>query len=102
MNELYNSTHKPLADAEFFFFCTTSRIHQNTVFIENPPKSHRKPPCSRVITEAGTDRRFKIDGEVVNFYVHYEIDDDTSRHVLTCEAYGGDGDGSWVLLEALV
>ena len=78
------------------------RIHQDTVFIENPPKSHRNPPCSRVITEAGTDRRFKIDGEVVNFYVHYEIDDDTSRHVLTCEAYGGDGDGSWVLLEALV
>ena len=58
--------------------------------------------CVGVITEAGTDRRFKIDGEVVNFYVHYEIDDDTSRHVLTCEAYGGDGDGSWVLLEALV
>ena len=22
------------------------RIHQNTVFIENPTKSHRKPPCS--------------------------------------------------------
>ena len=28
MNELYNSTHKPLADADFFFFCTTSRYLQ--------------------------------------------------------------------------
>ena len=55
-----------------------------------------------MITEAGTDRRFKLDGEVVNFYVHYEIDDDRSRHVLTLDTYGGDEVGSWVLLEALV
>ena len=54
-----------------------------------------------MITEAGTDRRFKIDGEVVNFYVHYEIDDDTSRHVLKLEAYGGESTNSWVLLEAV-
>ena len=46
-------------------------------------------------------RRFKIDGEVVNFHVHYEIDDDTSRHVLSLDSYGGAEAGSWVLLEAL-
>ena len=54
-----------------------------------------------MITEAGTDRRFKLDGEVVNFYVHYEIDDERSMHVLTLDTYGGDEVGSWVLLEAL-
>ena len=42
-----------------------------------------------VIKEANGDRRFKIDGEIVNFYVHYEIDDDTSKQVLKLEAYGG-------------
>ena len=46
--------------------------------------------------------RFKIDGEVVNFIVYYEIDDNDSRHVLTREGYGGEGVGSWVLLEATV
>ena len=51
--------------------------------------------------EANGDKRFKMDGEVVNFFVHYEIDDDTSRHVLTLDAYGGDEVGSWVLLQAL-
>ena len=40
-----------------------------------------------------------MDGEVVNFYVHYEIDDDTSRHVLKLATYGGEGVDAWVLLE---
>ena len=57
--------------------------------------------CVGVIKEANTDRRFRMDGEVVNFYVHYEIDDDTSRHVLALESYGGTEPSSWVLLEAL-
>ena len=30
---------------------------------------------------------------------YYEIDGDTSEHALTLDAYGGDGVGSWVLLE---
>ena len=47
------------------------------------------------------DRRFKMEGEVVNFFVHYEIDDNTSRHVLKLDGYGGDDVDSWVLLEAL-
>ena len=45
--------------------------------------------------------RFKVDGEVVNFYIHYEIDDNKSKHVFTLTTYGGDETGSWVLLEAL-
>ena len=54
-----------------------------------------------MVESANGDRRKTMDGEVVNFYVHYEIDDDTSKHVLTLEAYNGEGVGSWVLLEAL-
>ena len=54
------------------------------------PHRHRRPTATDI----------KLDGEVVNFKVHYEIDDDTSRHVLTLDAYGGEGVGSWVLLEA--
>ena len=52
-----------------------------------------------IIKEVNGDRRFKMDGEVVNFYVHYEIDDDTSRHVLKLATYGGEGVDAWVLLE---
>ena len=57
--------------------------------------------CVCVIKEANGDRRFKMEGEVVNFFVHYEIDDNTSRHVLKLDGYGGDDVDSWVLLEAL-
>ena len=57
--------------------------------------------CVGVITEANTDKRYKVDGKVVNFYIHYEIDDNKSKHVLTVATYGGDDAGSWVLLEAL-
>ena len=57
--------------------------------------------CVGVINKANGDRRYKMDGEVINFYVHYEIDDDTSAHVLTLDAYGGEGTGSWVLLKEL-
>ena len=39
--------------------------------------------CVGVITEANGDGRRKVDGEVVNFFAHYEIDGDTSKHVLT-------------------
>ena len=33
--------------------------------------------------------------------VHYEIDDDTSRHVLKLGTYGGEAVDSWVLLEGV-
>eukprot|EP00966_Prymnesium_polylepis_P022050 506753-Prymnesium_polylepis.1 len=36
--------------------------------------------CVGVITEANGDKRFKVNGEVVNFYIHYEIDDNQSKH----------------------
>ena len=59
------------------------------------------PPRGRVgvIESANGDRRKTMDGEVVNFFVHYEIDGDTSRHVLKLEDYGGNNENSWVLLE---
>ena len=40
-------------------------------------------------------------GQVVNLFVHYKIDANTSRHVLKLDDYGGDGVDSWVLLDAL-
>ena len=52
-----------------------------------------------MIKEANSDRRRTLDGDVVNFFVHYEIDDDTSKHVLTLTDHGGEGEGSWVLLK---
>ena len=56
--------------------------------------------CVGIVREANTDRRFKMDGEVIKFRIHYEIDDDTSLHVLSLATYGGDTVHSWVLLEA--
>ena len=55
--------------------------------------------CVGVIKEANKDKRRKVDGEVVNFLVHYEIDDNTSKHVLSLGTYGGDAIDSWVLLK---
>ena len=47
--------------------------------------------CVGVIKEANGDRRRKMDGEVINLFTHYEIDDDTSAHVMTLDVYGGEG-----------
>ena len=56
--------------------------------------------CVGVIKEANSDRRYKLDGEVVNFYVHYEIDDNKhlppralARHVWRrgCQLVGAAG-----------
>ena len=48
--------------------------------------------CVGVIKEANGDRRRKMDGEVINLFTHYEIDDDTRSacpwHVLTLHVYG--------------
>ena len=58
--------------------------------------------CVGAIKEANGDRRRKIkDVGVINFFVHYEIDDNTSAHMLELEKYGADDVGSWVLLEEL-
>ena len=39
------------------------------------------------------------DGPPRIFFVHYEIDDNTSRNVLKLDKYGGDEVDTWVLLE---
>ena len=42
----------------------------------------------------------QVDGKTVNFFVHYEIDNDTtSKHVLMLDNYSGDAEENWVLLE---
>ena len=58
--------------------------------------------CVGVVESANGDRRFKVAGDVVNFYVFYELDGDTSAHVLKIDNYGTDHDDSWVLLEEVV
>ena len=62
-----------------------------------PPRAELASPVAfaAALTALG-----KLDGEVVNFYAHYEIDGDTSKHVLTLADYGGEGVGGWVLLKA--
>ena len=37
----------------------------------------------------------------VNFQIYYEIDDDEVKTVLRANEYDGEGEGSWVLLEAV-
>ena len=53
--------------------------------------------CLGKIVEANADGRRTMDGVKVNFFVYYEMDDDTSKHALSFESYG-ENDG-WVLLE---
>ena len=56
--------------------------------------------CSGVIEKANGDKSKTVDGDMVNFEIYYEMDDDLSRHVLELEKYMPDGPAnSWVLLE---
>mmetsp|Transcript_80615 Transcript_80615/g.195442 ORF Transcript_80615/g.195442 Transcript_80615/m.195442 type:complete len:573 (+) Transcript_80615:120-1838(+) len=56
--------------------------------------------CSGVIEKANGDKSKTVDGDMVNFEIYYEMDDDLSRHVLEMEKYLPDGPAnSWVLLE---
>ncbi len=60
--------------------------------------------CEGQIKERNTKKGLKIDGDVVNFLVHYPVDDDTSRHVLSLDTYASDEcapPNSWFLLEEL-
>ena len=52
-----------------------------------------------VVVTANGDARRTINGEVINFLVHYEVDNDTSSHVLKLEHYGKNAVNAWVLLE---
>jgi len=60
--------------------------------------------CVGKIVERNRDARFykKIEGEreTVNFVIFYEIDQDSVKTVLRLEAYGGEEEASWVLLES--
>ena len=56
--------------------------------------------CSGVIEKTNSDKSRIIDGDMVNFMVYYEVDDDLSNHVLQLDGYVPDGPAnSWVLLE---
>ena len=56
--------------------------------------------CSGVIKRTNSDESKIIDGDMVNFMVYYEVDDDLSNHVLQLDGYVPDGPAnSWVLLE---
>ena len=44
--------------------------------------------CAGEVVRANSDRRRKIDCGVVNYYVHYEIDDEEAEHVLELGGYG--------------
>jgi len=60
--------------------------------------------CEGEVRERNTNKRLKIDGDHVNFYVYYAMDDNLSKHVLELEGYawGPDADvDSWVLLSKL-
>ena len=51
--------------------------------------------CVGEVVRANSDRRRKIDGGVVNYYVHYEIDDEEAEHVLELGGYCNE----WVLVQ---
>ena len=51
------------------------------------------------ITRRNFDARRKRGGAVSNYYIHYQVDDDEGAAVLSVEAYGGDDESSWILLE---
>ena len=63
--------------------------------------------CDGVVSRRNTDRRRKLDGDVINYYVSYEMDDGAeSAHVLrmedlvTCnEGIATARHGNWVLID---
>ena len=60
--------------------------------------------CEGIVEERNQDDRFQLDGDHVNFWVYYSLDDNLSKHVLEVEdyAHGPDApDGSWVLLSPI-
>jgi len=61
--------------------------------------------CVGKITERNTNARYfkKIEdkNEKINFFIFYEIDQDTVKTVLRLKDYGGEEESSWVLLESL-
>ena len=45
--------------------------------------------CEGTITSQNELKKNKIAGDVINFYVHYPVDDNESGHVLEIQNYAG-------------
>ena len=57
--------------------------------------------CEGIIEKANGDKSKTVDGDMINFEIYYERDDNLSRHVLELDSYAPDGPpNSWVLLKA--
>ena len=52
------------------------------------------------IFSRNNDKRITWSGLITNFYIHYEVDDDTVPTALGLDEYDGTSTFSWVLLEA--
>ena len=61
--------------------------------------------CDGKILQRNKDARYykMMDGkrEKVNFIIFYDIDGEETKTVLRLDEYGGEDEGSWVLLEAI-
>ena len=40
------------------------------------------------IVAVNTDARFRVGDNKINFFIYYEVDDDTSKHHLSASNYG--------------
>lgn len=68
-----------------------------------PPSPAQAGWCEGVVQQRNesSGKKFKVDGEFVNFLVYYEADKNLSSHVLKTDGYAWGADaapGSWVLL----
>ena len=82
-------TQKPNALAPLIFSLCFSRHNTQVGWVEG------------VIEERNTNPRFKLDGDFVNFWVYYQLDNNCSKHVLETDMYawGPEAEAdSWVLL----
>ena len=46
------------------------------------------PVCEGKIVAVNTDARFRVGDNKINFFIYYEVDDDTSKHHLSASNYG--------------
>ena len=58
--------------------------------------------CSGVIERTNSDTSKMIDGDMVNFMVYYEVDDEEVPTALRLDEYGAEDEFGWVLLEAAI
>ena len=55
--------------------------------------------CEGKIVAVNTDARFRVGDNKINFFIYYEVDDDTSKHHLSASNYGRENE--WVHLDPL-